>query len=106
MISKKCKKNPTQPYRRKSHKEHAKALGKLRAELDKATKEFAEFERKDIKHREDLKNMKQRAKKLDEKLAKVGGRGDAHPTHHVNKTASAAFNSSVYISHHLLKTRV
>lgn len=58
------------PYRRKSHKEHAASLAKLRAELDKATKEFAEFERKDIKHREDLKNMKQRAKKLDEKLAK------------------------------------
>ena len=51
-------------------KEHAAALAKLRKELDGATKEFAEFERKDIKHREDLKNMKARAKKLDDKLAK------------------------------------
>ena len=53
-----------------AHKQHAAALGKLRGELDKASKEFAEFERKDIKHREDLKNMKARAKKLDDKVGK------------------------------------
>ena len=51
-------------------KEHAVKLNELKGELDRATKEFAEFERKDIKHREDLKNMKSRAKKLDEKVAK------------------------------------
>ncbi len=54
----------------RAHGEHAKALGELRARLDDATRAFAEFERKDIKHREDLKDMKQRAKKLDEKLVK------------------------------------
>ena len=42
-------------------KEHAVKLNELKGELDRATKEFAEFERKDIKHREDLKNMKSRA---------------------------------------------
>ena len=51
-------------------KTHATELNTLKNELDRATKEFAEFERKDIKHREDLKNMKSRAKKLDEKVAK------------------------------------
>jgi structural maintenance of chromosome 4 len=50
--------------------EHAAALSALRADLAKATAAFAEFEKKDIQHRENLKNMKQRAKKLDEKLAK------------------------------------
>ena len=44
-------------------KTHATELNTLKNELDRATKEFAEFERKDIKHREDLKNMKSRAKK-------------------------------------------
>ena len=50
--------------------EHAAALAALRADLARATAAFAEFEKKDIQHRENLKNMKQRAKKLDEKLAK------------------------------------
>ena len=50
--------------------EHAAALAALRADLARVTAAFAEFEKKDIRHRENLKNMKQRAKKLDEKLAK------------------------------------
>ena len=56
--------------------EHAAALAALRADLARATAAFAEFEKKDIQHRENLKNMKQRAKKLDEKLAKVNLAGD------------------------------
>ena len=51
------------------HAEHAAALAALRADLAAATA-FADFEKKDIQHRENLKNMKQRAKKLDEKLVK------------------------------------
>ena len=41
-----------------------------------ATAAFADFERKDIQHRENLKNMKQRAKKLDEKLVKDNKKRD------------------------------
>lgn len=33
--------------------------------------EFKEFERQDVKYREDLKHMKQKIKKLEEKLEKV-----------------------------------
>ena len=51
-------------------KTHAAALAELKKELDEATKAFAEFERKDIQHREDLKSAKARSKKLDDKLAK------------------------------------
>jgi structural maintenance of chromosome 4 len=50
-------------------KTHAAALAELKKELDEATKAFAEFERKDIQHREDLKSAKARSKKLDDKLA-------------------------------------
>lgn len=34
--------------------------------------DFKEFERQDVKYREDLKHKKQKIKKLDEKLEKVG----------------------------------
>lgn len=33
--------------------------------------EFKEFERQDVKHHEDLKHLKQKMKKLDDKLEKV-----------------------------------
>lgn len=33
--------------------------------------EFKEFERQDVKYREDLKHMKQKLKKLEDKLEKV-----------------------------------
>lgn len=58
------------------HAEHAAALAALRADLAAATAAFADFEKKDIQHRENLKNMKQRAKKLDEKLAKDNKKRD------------------------------
>ena len=58
------------------HAEHAAALAALRADLAAATAAFAEFEKKDIQHRENLKNMKQRAKKLDEKLVKDNKKRD------------------------------
>ena len=44
--------------------------GSVAKELEKADKEFKEFERKDIKYREDLKHTKTKLKKLQEKLTK------------------------------------
>jgi predicted RNase H-like nuclease (RuvC/YqgF family) len=37
-------------------------------QLRSCKKEFKEFERQDVKYREDLKHMKQKIKKLDDKL--------------------------------------
>lgn len=38
--------------------------------------DFKEFERQDVKYREDLKHMKQKLKKLEDKLEKVFERPD------------------------------
>lgn len=40
-------------------------------DLRKCKEEFKEFERQDVKFREDLKHKKQKIKKLEEKLEKV-----------------------------------
>ena len=53
-----------------TYKAHATELSSLQKDLQKVTLAFAEFERSDITHRENLKNMKGRAKKIDEKLVK------------------------------------
>lgn len=45
---------------------------KIEKELDSAKEQFAEFERKDVKLREDLKHLKEKLKKLDQKAKKVG----------------------------------
>lgn len=44
--------------------------GSVAKELERANEEFKEFERKDIKYREDLKHVKAKLKKLQEKLNK------------------------------------
>jgi structural maintenance of chromosome 4 len=44
--------------------------GAIQAELTRTDQEFKEFERKDIKYREDLKFSKQKLKKVQEKMAK------------------------------------
>lgn len=44
--------------------------GGVAKELERANEEFKEFERKDIKYREDLKHLKAKLKKLQEKLVK------------------------------------
>lgn len=44
--------------------------GTVAKELERANEEFKEFERKDIKYREDLKHLKAKLKKLQEKLSK------------------------------------
>ena len=44
--------------------------GGVAKELERANEEFKEFERKDIKYREDLKHVKAKLKKLQEKLTK------------------------------------
>ena len=51
-------------------KAQATEMNEVQQNLEKTTKEFAEFEKKDVKFREDLKHMKQQVKKLDEKLTK------------------------------------
>ena len=43
----------------------------LEENLKKSAEEFKEFERQDLKYREDIKHMKQKLKKLDEKMEKV-----------------------------------
>ena len=43
----------------------------LEENLKKSAEEFKEFERQDLKYREDLKHTKQKLKKLDEKMEKV-----------------------------------
>ena len=44
--------------------------GSVAKELERANEEFKEFERKDIKYREDVKHLKAKLKKLQDKLAK------------------------------------
>lgn len=46
-------------------------LKELDTNLRKCKDEFKEFERQDMKHREDLKHVKQKIKKMDEKVEKV-----------------------------------
>lgn len=43
---------------------------KIEQELESATGEFKEFERKDIKYREDMKHLKAKLKKIEDKLLK------------------------------------
>lgn len=50
----------------------------LQQELDtdmrKCKEEFKEFERQDVKYREDFKHLNQKIKKLEDKVEKVQGR--------------------------------
>lgn len=43
----------------------------LEDSLKSSAEEFKEFERQDLKYREDLKHMKQKLKKIEEKIEKV-----------------------------------
>ena len=43
----------------------------LEENLKKSAEEFKEFERQDLKYREDIKHKKQKLKKLEEKMEKV-----------------------------------
>ena len=52
------------------YKEESKSQAATQAELDKANERFKEYERKDIKLREDLKHLKAKLKKLGDKLTK------------------------------------
>ena len=55
------------PYR---FKDMSADHGSVAKELERANEEFKEFERKDIKYREDLKHVKAKLKKLQDKLTK------------------------------------
>ena len=50
--------------------ELAGELSRIQAAYDKSVKDFADFERKDVKYREDLKNMKAKVKKNEAKITK------------------------------------
>jgi len=50
--------------------EVVRELAVVQAELDQSLKDYAEFERKDIRYREDLKHMKANVKKIEAKLTK------------------------------------
>ncbi|OVA16089.1 RecF/RecN/SMC [Macleaya cordata] len=52
------------------HNKHMKTQEELDDNLRTCKDQFKEFERQDLKHREDLKHMKQKLKKLEDKLEK------------------------------------
>ncbi|MCL7031139.1 hypothetical protein MKW94_013265, partial [Papaver nudicaule] len=52
------------------HNKHMKKQEELDKDLKSCKDQFKEFERQDLKHREDLKFMKQKIKKLEDKLEK------------------------------------
>ncbi|XP_010528339.1 PREDICTED: structural maintenance of chromosomes protein 4 [Tarenaya hassleriana] len=52
------------------HEKHKKRQEDLDNELRDCKEKFKEFERQDVKYREDLKHMKQKIKKLEDKLDK------------------------------------
>ncbi|KAJ9564038.1 hypothetical protein OSB04_000004 [Centaurea solstitialis] len=52
------------------HNKYMKRQEELDAGLRKCKDEFKDFERQDVKHREDLKHVKQKIKKMDEKAEK------------------------------------
>ncbi|GFY87023.1 structural maintenance of chromosome 3 [Actinidia rufa] len=58
------------------HMKYMKKQEELDSGLRSCKEEFKEFERQDIKYREDLKHMKQRIKKLDEKIEKDSSKID------------------------------
>ena len=55
-------------------KAEAKQHAAVQRELDAATERFKEFERRDVKLREDLKHLKARRKKLAERSQKDGAK--------------------------------
>ncbi|PWA35623.1 structural maintenance of chromosome 3 [Artemisia annua] len=52
------------------HNKHMKRQEELDTTLKRCKDEFKEFERQDVKHREDLKHVKQKIKKMEEKAEK------------------------------------
>ncbi|CAM8982273.1 unnamed protein product [Rhodiola kirilowii] len=52
------------------HDNYSKRQEELLSDLRTCKEEFKEFERQDVKHREDLKHMKQKIKKLEDKIEK------------------------------------
>ncbi|KAL6960771.1 Structural maintenance of chromosomes protein 4 [Sarracenia purpurea var. burkii] len=58
------------------HMKYMKKQEELDSGLRLCKEEFKEFERQDVKYREDLKHMKQRIKKLDDKIEKDSSKID------------------------------
>ncbi|KAL6610433.1 hypothetical protein ACP70R_040402 [Stipagrostis hirtigluma subsp. patula] len=59
------------------YNKHVKRQEELENNMKACKDQFKEFERKDVKHREDLKHLKQKIKKLDEKSEKDMSKIDA-----------------------------
>ena len=51
----------------------------MQKELDAANERFKEYERKDVKLREDIKHLTAKHKKLTDKLAKDTAKAEASP---------------------------
>ena len=49
-------------------------MQELDGDMRKCKEEFKEFERQDVKYREDFKHLNQKIKKLEDKVEKVRGR--------------------------------
>ncbi|KAL0027544.1 hypothetical protein WJX77_009918 [Trebouxia sp. C0004] len=64
----------------KKFKDMSADHGSVAKELERANEEFKEFERKDIKYREDLKHLKAKLKRLQDRLAKDSARMQAGST--------------------------
>ncbi|KAJ6834241.1 structural maintenance of chromosomes protein 4 [Iris pallida] len=58
------------------YNKHLKTQEELDNDLRTSKEHFKEFERQDVKYREDLKHLKQKAKKLEDKLEKDSSRID------------------------------
>lgn len=67
-------------FRFQAEKEGHSAVQK---ELDAANERFKEYERKDVKLREDVKHLTAKAKKLRDKLAKDAAKAQARIPRHL-----------------------
>ena len=73
-----------------SFKDMSADHGSVAKELERANEEFKEFERKDIKYREDLKHVKAKLKKLQEKLGKDSAKMQVLPCYFMHHPAAHA----------------
>lgn len=64
--------------------------GSVAKELERANEEFKEFERKDIKYREDLKHLKAKLKRLQDRLAKDSARMQVCSSHYAHSATGPA----------------
>ena len=71
-------------------------MQELDGDMRKCKEEFKEFERQDVKYREDFKHLNQKIKKLEDKVEKVRGRH--HSLYHLQVCMRDASYPLVLIS--------